>query len=301
MEQKRIIALGFFDGVHLGHGALLSRAAEAAAALGGKPAALSYHPHPLSVIPGAKAVQLLNTREDRAQLMSRYYGIDEVLILPFDEHTRTMNWQDFVVQVLHRDCAAVHVVAGHDHHFGYKGEGNTDKLKALCAELGMGCDVIPAVEDGNAPISSSRVRALVAEGDMEEAARLLGHPHCLSGQVVPGKKLGRTMGIPTANLNLPPNILPPAFGVYACRVKVGDQWHMAVTNVGVRPTVENTDRVTVEPWILDFAGNLYGQTITVEYHKFLRGEQRFDSVEQLRNAILQDAASTRRYFGCSQT
>jgi riboflavin kinase/FMN adenylyltransferase len=296
MEQKRVIALGFFDGVHRGHGALLSRAAEVARERGARAAALSYDPHPLSVIPGARAVKLLNTTEDRERLMSRCYGIDEVMILPFDEHTRTMPWQDFVRQVLHRDCGAVHVVAGHDHHFGYKGEGDTEKLKALCSELGMGCDVIPAVEDGAAPISSSRVRALVAQGDMEEAARLLGHPHCLSGEVVPGKKLGRTLGIPTANLSLPPNVLPPALGVYAGRVKVGEQWHLAVTNVGVRPTVEDSGQINVEPWILDFEGNLYGQTITVEYHKFLRGEQRFASVEELRNAILRDAASTRTHF-----
>lgn len=296
MEQKRVIALGFFDGVHRGHGALLRRAAEAAEELGATPAALTYHPHPLSVIPGARPVRLLNTKEDRAALMSRYYGLDEVLILPFNDQTRTMHWRDFVTGVLKERYGAIHVVAGHDHHFGYRGEGDTEKLQSLCRELGMGCDVIPAVEDGDGPISSSRIRLLVEQGEVEEAARLLGHPHRLSGRVVSGKKLGRRLGIPTANVDLPEGILPPAFGVYATRVRVGEQWYTAVTNVGVRPTVEDSDRVNVEPWILDFEGDLYGQTITVEYHKFLRGEEKFSSVDEMREVIFRDADAARAYF-----
>ena len=298
MEQtKRVIALGFFDGVHLGHGALLRRVGEIARQEGHIPAALTFDHHPKDFIPGAEHVPLINTPMDREELMHRLYGIRQVMVLPFDEHTREMPWREFVTRLLVERYQAAHLVAGHDYHFGYRGEGDPERLRALCRELGIGCDIIGRVELDGVTVSSTYIRGLIQAGDMERAARFLGHPHTLSGPVVHGKGLGRTIGIPTSNLIVPQGVLMPAFGVYATRVWIEGRGYLAVTNVGVRPTVENTDRVTVEPWILDFDGDLYGQNIRVEFCRQLRPERKFPSIDALKAAILENARQTRAYFG----
>ena len=172
-----------------------------------------------------------------------------------------------------------------------------ERLRQLCGELGVGCDIIGRVELDGITVSSTYIRTLIQKGDMERAARFLGHPHTLSGPGVHGKGLGRTIGIPTSNLVVPQGVLMPAFGVYATRVWIEGKGYLAVTNVGVRPTVENTDRVTVEPWILDFDGDLYGQNIRVEFYKQLRPERKFGSIDELKTAILKNAQETRLYFG----
>ena len=297
MEQKqRVIALGFFDGVHRGHGALLRRVKKVADREGYIPAAVTFDHHPKDLIPGAQRVPLLNTPADREWLMHREYGIREVIILPFDAHMRDMHWRDFVTQLLVKEYGAAHLVAGHDFHFGRRGEGDPERLKAICAELGLGCDIIGKVELEGITVSSTYIRTLMESGDMERAEEFLGHPHILSGPVVRGKQLGRTIGIPTSNLIIPEGVLTPAYGVYASRVWVGERDFLAVTNVGVRPTVNDGDRVTVEPWILDFDEDIYGQTIRVEFHKRLRGERKFASLDELRSAILKNADETREYF-----
>lgn len=298
MEQtKRVIALGFFDGVHIGHGALLRRVGEIARREGYLPAALPLTTTQRILSPAPGHIPLLNTPADREELMHRLYGIRQVMVLPFDEHTREMPWRDFVTNLLVERYQAAHLVAGHDYHFGYQGQGDPERLRQLCGELGVGCDIIGRVELDGITVSSTYIRTLIQKGDMERAARFLGHPHTLSGPVVHGKGLGRTIGIPTSNLVVPQGVLMPAFGVYATRVWIEGKGYLAVTNVGVRPTVENTDRVTVEPWILDFDGDLYGQNIRVEFYKQLRPERKFGSIDELKTAILKNAQETRLYFG----
>lgn len=295
-QKKRVIALGFFDGVHLGHGALLRRVREVATQKGYIPAALTFDHHPKDLIPGAERVPLINTPEDREGLMRGLYGMEEVIVLPFDAHMRDMNWRDFVTELLVGQYDAAHLVAGHDFHFGRRGEGDPERLRALCSELGLGCDIIGKVELDGVTVSSTYIRELIGGGELERAARFLGHPHVLSGPVVHGKQLGRTIGIPTSNLIVPEGVLMPRFGVYATRVWVGETPYLAVTNVGVRPTVEDSHRVTVEPWILDFEGDLYDREIRVEFYKRLRPERKFASIEELRRTILKNADETRAYF-----
>lgn len=299
-ETKRVIALGFFDGVHLGHGALLRRVREAAQAGGYVPAAVTFERHPKDVIPGAEHVPLLNTPEDRAGLMQRLYGIEDVIVLPFDAHMRDMYWRDYVTELLVGRYGAAYLVAGHDNRFGRRGEGNSDRLRVLCGELGLGCDIIGEVELDGVVVSSTHIRALIAGGDMEGAVRFLGHGHTLTGTVVRGRGLGHTIGIPTANLTVPDGVLVPAFGVYASKVWVNGRDYLAVTNIGVRPTVGDGRGVTVEPWILDFDGDLYGRTIRLELFRQLRGERQFASLDALRAAILENAAQTRDYFRARQ-
>lgn len=293
---KRVIALGFFDGVHIGHGALLSTVTRRARELGAVPAAFTFDRQPAAAITGTR-VPLLSSVEDRIWLMRHYYGIQEVAVANFDGMMR-MDWEDFIIQYLVRDLGVVHVVAGHDFHFGYMGKGNPQRLKAKCRELGIGCDIIEKIEQDGITISSTYIRTLVAQGEMERADQFLGHPHTLSDRVVHGKKIGGgTLGFPTVNLRVPERVIIPAFGVYATKLYVRDECYAAVTNVGVRPTVEDNDgRVTVEGFILDFDGDLYGEKVRMEFYKRLRGEKKFPTLQALSQEIGRNAQQTREYF-----
>lgn len=296
MEQnKRVIALGFFDGVHKGHGALLCRAHEAAEEMGAIPTAFTFDAHPTQVILGQSA-PLLTTPAERADLMRRLYGIQEVIVARFDHEMMHMPWQDFVTELLVKRHGAVHLVAGHDFRFGYRGEGTPEKLKQFCAKLGIGCDIIPPVEVDGIRISSSYIRTLVAQGEVERAMDFLGHPHTLTDQVRHGKKIGTRLGFPTMNLQIPAGSVVPVFGVYATRVWVDDKSYIAATNVGVRPTVEDGRPVTVEGSLMDFSGNLYGKTVRMEFYRLIRPERKFDSLDALRTQIALDVERVRAYF-----
>ena len=294
--QERVIALGFFDGVHRGHGALLRRAAEEARRRGCTPAVFTFDRPPKEVIPGIPC-PLINSPEDRSDLVKRLYGIDEMLMVPFDDEMRTTPWDRFVTDILVGRYGAVHLVAGHDHHFGYKNQGSPELLREKCAELGLGCDIIPAVTLDGVTVSSTHIRKLLEEGGVETARAFLGHPHVLTQTVGHGRRLGRTIGVPTANLVAPPHVLLPKRGVYAAKVTLPDgRAFGGVTNVGIRPTVNHGQDVTVEPWILDFDGDLYGQKLRVEFFRRLRDERKFDSLEALRAQIQCDAVRTREAY-----
>ena len=230
-------------------------------------------------------------------LMRRYYGIQEVIVASFSA-MQHMDWVDFVDHYLVEQLGAVHVVAGHDFHFGYMGKGNPQRLKERCAQLGVGCDIIEKVVQDGITISSTYIRTLIAQGEITRANEFLGHPHILTNQVTHGKKIGSsTLGFPTVNLSIPSGIIVPAKGVYATRVWFDGQCRCAVTNIGVRPTVEDNDgRVTVEGFILDFDGDLYGHQLRMEFHKYLRGERKFESMAALSQEIGRNAQQTREYF-----
>lgn len=294
--RERVIALGFFDGVHLGHGALLRRAAEEAKKRGCESAVFTFDRPPKEVITGIPC-PLINSPEDRAELVRRLYGIDEMIMVSFDDEMRTTPWDRFVTDILVGRYGAVHLVAGHDHHFGHRNQGSPELLKEKCAELGLGCDIIPAVTLDGVTVSSTHIRKLLEEGDVETARAFLGHPHVLTQTVGHGRQLGRTIGIPTANLVAPPHVLLPRRGVYAAKITLPDgRAFGGVTNVGVRPTVNNGQDVTVEPWILDFDGDLYGQTIRVEFFRRLRDERKFESLDALKSQIETDAGKTREAY-----
>ena len=293
--QPTVIALGFFDGVHRGHGALLRRTVERAAALGATPAVFTFDRPPKEVVTG-RPVPLINSPEDRRDLIRRLYGIQQVIMVPFDRAMMTMGWQDFITSLVEQ-YGAVHLVAGHDYHFGYKNEGTPEKLQERCAQLGLGCDIIPKVEYDGITVSSTYIRTLVESGDVERAAEFLGHPHCLSQTVTHGRRIGRTIGVPTINLALPASVLVPSHGVYITRVHLPNgSGCPGVTNVGVRPTVSQSGTVSVETFLLDFDGDLYGQRVRLEFCRPLRPERRFDSLDALKEQILRDIDSARAYF-----
>ena len=296
MKHDRVIALGFFDGVHLGHAALLRLTRRRADELGIPAAVLTFDTHPDTLV-YHQPVPLINTLEDRKYLMEEKFSMDEVILAHFDRAMMEMPWESFVEDYLLGELGAKHVVCGHDFSFGYRGQGTPDKLRRLCAQRGVGVNVVDKVSLGGITVSSTHIRQLIRQGDMEAAAQMLGHRHFLSGEVLHGKELGRRLGFPTANLALPEGLIAPAYGVYATLVTLPDgSAHPAVTNVGVRPTVHDQLGRLVEAWILDCTAELYGEKIRVEFFTRLRGEKKFDSLEALREEVLRNADETRAYF-----
>ena len=292
MKQRTIYALGFFDGVHLGHQALLAACRRMAERLGCRCGVVTFLGHPDTLVSGVTP-PLINTPQDRKALLERY-GMDTVVELTFDETLMRLPWQDFFKLLVERYGAAG-LVCGEDFRFGNRGEGNAEKLKTACQEQGILCEVVPQQKLEGVPVSSTCIRSLLEQGDVERANAFLAHPHSLTGTVVAGKQLGRTIGIPTANLRLPEGVVVPKFGVYICRATVEGKSYAAVTNVGVRPTVSGRG-VTVEPWLLDFEGDLYGKPLMLEFFKYLRGERKFPSLTELQEEIQKNALETRKYF-----
>ena len=290
MNERKIYALGFFDGVHKGHQALLTACKALAQTHNAVPSAMTFDTHPQNLVQGI-APGLINTPHDRRRLLEQY-GMTGVETLHFDGKTRNMPWQDFF-RYLTEDLNAAGLVCGNDFRFGKGGAGNATILQAACQEKGIPCVVVPEQTYGSVRISSTHIRGLIEQGSMEKAVEFLGHPHILTGTVVSGRKLGRTIGIPTANLEMPRDLVIPRFGVYACKTSIDGKAFLAVTNVGIRPTV-NGHHITVEPWILDFDGDLYGKELTLEFYEFLRPEQKFPSLDALKAAICQNAEQTRQ-------
>ena len=291
--NKTICALGFFDGVHRGHAALLSACRALAEEAGGAAAAVTFAAHPDALVLGS-APGLINTSQDRERLLRQWFSMDRVVSLPFDEQMRAMPWQTFL-EMLRRDYGAGGFVCGEDFRFGDKGRGTAPLLEEYCRDQGLSCQVVPEQTLEGVRVSSTHIRTLLEQGDMAGAVRFLGHPHILTGSVIHGHQLGRRLGIPTANLLLPRELAVPRFGVYACRTRLDGRTYLAVTNLGTRPTV-NGHRVTVEPWILDYQGDLYGREITLEFYEFLRPEQKFQDLEALKEQIRRDARQTRSRF-----
>lgn len=290
-RNKKIFALGFFDGVHLGHQALLKEACRLATQLGCKAGAVTFDIPPASFLQ-KKAPNMINTLADREALLRRF-GMEEVDVIACNAENLSTSWCDFLEKLIDRGAAGF--VCGHDFRFGHRGEGNAQRLAEFAERRGLPCSIIlEQVMDGQR-ISSTAIRILLENGEMERANRLLGHPHYLSGRVTTGKQLGRTLGIPTANLTLPDALLTPAFGVYACKALVDGKSYTAVTNIGVRPTVSGKG-VTVESWLLDFQGDLYGKALTLEFHTFLRREKKFDSLTDLQLEIQRNGEETRKFF-----
>ena len=289
MDQKTIFALGFFDGVHLGHQTILYACKKMAEQAGVGTAAITFEKHPQSLFT-TDCPSLLNTTADRCALL-RQYGIDTVLTYPVTPAVMGMPWRDFLLE-LYRYHGAVGFVCGDDFRFGHKGRGDREKLREFCREFGLCCTVIPQQDLDGSRISSTRIRNLLENGDVAEANRLLGHPHMFSGPVTEGKQLGRTIGIPTANLCFEAGLLVPKLGVYATKVTVDGREYAAVTNIGTRPTV-NGQGVNAECHLLDFSGDLYGKTITVAFYDFLRPERKFASLGELQTQIAADITQTR--------
>ena len=287
--EKTVIALGFFDGVHRGHGALLRKTAERARELGAIPAAFTFDRPPKEVVTG-QPVYLINSNRDRQGLMERLYGIERVIFAPFDREMMTMPWEDFIAELLIRKYHAVHLVAGHDFRFGHKNEGDVEKLRSYCAAHGLGCDIIPRVEKDGVTVSSTYIRSLLEAGEVRRAAEFLGHYFSVEGTVRHGEGIGKKALFPTANLIPEEHIIALKRGVYATRAHLPNgETRVGVTNVGVRPTVSDKNTVTIETYLVGFDGDLYGQKLQLDFFDYLREEKKFSSTQELHDMIAQNA------------
>ncbi len=283
------IALGNFDGVHLGHAAVL-RAAHAA-----RPdvprAVLTFEPHPREFFRPQDPPFRLTLSTERAAALAGL-GVHYLYELPFDAAFAHLSAEDFVADVLHRGLGAAHLVCGADFAFGHRRGGDVAFLAERAEALGMGLTIVPPVTDKEGPISSSRIRRLIQDGYPERAAALLGRPPSIRGPVMHGDKRGRTIGFPTANIPLGRH-LEPQRGVYAVTARIDGAVVKGVANIGQRPTVGGTES-RLEAHFFDFTGDLYDREITIYLHHFLREEQKFPSFEALKAQIEADATIARR-------
>jgi riboflavin kinase/FMN adenylyltransferase len=290
---RTVVALGNFDGVHLGHQAVLRRAVEVGREGGWRVIAATFHPHPRAVLAPGSEPGLLTTLDLRREALFRY-GADEVRVIRFDEALSKKSPEEFVGDVLVGEIGVAAVVVGENFRFGHRAAGDVGDLRRIMR--GYGGEVYPVPvrsEGGRAPISSTRIRTLIGEGDVEEAARLLGRPYLLRGEVVEGDKRGRTIGFPTANVLPDPALVVPARGVYAGFARVENESYAAATNVGVAPTFEGRDS-RVEAYLLDFEGDLYGRVMDVSFVRRIREEKRFSGVQELIEQIARDVEEARR-------
>ena len=292
--MKTVIALGFFDGVHLGHQALMARAVERGREHGLEPAVFTFDRSPREFVTG-KPVPLLTSPEERRRLVEESFPIRRVIVAKFDRAMMTMPWMDFL-RVLAGRYNAGWLVAGHDFRFGHRNEGDAALLARGAAELGMGWDIIPAVAVDGVTVSSTRIRSLLEEGRAEEAGRLLGRPFSIAGTIAHGKGLGSRIGRPTLNLLPGGDQLIPARGVYVAAAELAGRRFPAVTNVGVRPTVDIDGGVTVESHLLEAGGDFYGESCRVSLLKRLRPEEEFPGLRELQAQIAADAEAAREYF-----
>jgi riboflavin kinase/FMN adenylyltransferase len=285
--QGTTVTVGSFDGVHLGHQAVLQEIARRAEAAGRSSVLVTFEPHPLEVVNPQAAPPLLTTGPERREILAQT-ALDYVLFLRFDRRLAGLSPEEFVQEVLLERCGVRELVIGHDHGFGRGRSGDVETLRRLGKEHGFDVDVVGAVDFGDQHVSSSRIRRAVAGGDLATAARMLGRPYQVSARVGQGERRGRLLGVPTINLTeIPPQKLLPPDGVYAVRVEWRSGHAGGMLNQGPKPTFEDGRR-SLEAHLFGFDGDLYGEWVRMEWVERLRDTTRFASVEALQQQLERD-------------
>jgi riboflavin kinase/FMN adenylyltransferase len=291
LTRPTVLTVGSFDGIHRGHQYLISRVVARAREIGGASALVTLHPHPKIVLRPNSPLQYLSTIEERVDLLEPL-GLDYAVILPFSLEYSQIRARDFV-QMLIDHLNMKELIAGPDFALGYKREGNIEFLKSLGKEKGFTVNVVAPQKFDDEIMSSTRIREMIASGDLTDATRLLGRFPSVRGRVVRGDQRGRSLGFPTANLAVAERRLLPADGIYAVRVRIDGRWYGGAASIGVRPTFGSGQR-TVEVYILDFDGDLYDQVIEVQFIQRLREERKFENADALVRQMKQDVAAARQ-------
>jgi riboflavin kinase/FMN adenylyltransferase len=287
--EGTVVTVGSFDGVHLGHQAVVAEVARRAASTRRASVLVTFEPHPLAVVNPQAAPPLLTTSAERREILAQL-PLDYVLLLRFDRRLAGLSPEDFVRDVLLTHCGMQDLVFGYDHGFGRGRSGDVETLRRLGAALGFGVDVVPPVDVGGEPISSGRIRRAVAGGDLRTAARLLGRPYQVSGRVTEGERRGRLLGVPTINLGeVPAEKLLPPDGVYAVWVEWRGGRAGGMMNQGAKPTFDDRRR-SIETHLFDFEGDLYGEWVRIEWVERLRDVKRFASAQHLQDQLERDRA-----------
>ncbi len=285
------VAIGNFDGLHLGHQCILLLLQRHSQEEALSPKVLTFSPHPGKITGGGR-LQLLQTEEQKLKKMEQL-GVDSVYLLPFDRKFANLSPEAFIRAVLIQRLNTHVIIVGENFRFGKNRTGDTAVLHQLARKYALSILAVPSLEKGGVKVSSSTIRDLIRQGQVEKASVLLGSSYEIQGRVIPGQSQGRGLGYPTANLDSPNEILP--HGVYITSVAVSDMSLVSVTNVGVRPTFKH-NRISIETHILDFEQDIYGHDISLFFHKKIRDEERFESKDQLKARISRDIDAARGYF-----
>lgn len=291
---KRIIVLGNFDGVHLGHKELIKLARRIADEKHLPLMVFTFYPQGQELFD--RDFLYLATQEKKFEIFAEM-GVDEILSIPFDEQIARVTPEDFALKILADELKAAEVVVGYNYTFGYKGAGQAADLKEMLSRRQITVSIVPQHMVEGQTVSSSLIRRLLLEGDIELANKMLGYPYGLKGEVVKGRQVGRTIGIPTANIAVWPQVILPRKGVYAARVYHGRREYLGVLNIGQRPTVHNGNDITVEVHLLDFEEDIYGEILEVELYAYLRGESKFAGLANLKAQIETDKTKVREILG----
>jgi riboflavin kinase/FMN adenylyltransferase len=297
IQRPTVLTLGVFDGLHLGHALIMRTVVERARALGAVPTAITFDPHPRAVLHPTSAPPLLQTFDQKIEAFG-VLGIEQAIVIRFDAEFAQIRAEDFLRDVVRDRLQAKEVYLGRGFAFGRGREGNIELLKEASGRLGFHADEVPEVRLRGGRISSSRIRELLAAGRVNLARRMLGRPYGVEGRVIRGDARGRTLGFPTANLQ-PQNRVIPRTGVYVTATLIDGAWRRSVTNVGTRPTFTRDDEPSVETYVMEWEGDLYGDVLRVRFLHRLRAERKFASVAELKAQLDRDVARAACYFARS--
>jgi riboflavin kinase / FMN adenylyltransferase len=294
IARPTVVTLGVFDGLHLGHQLIVRTVVERAREAGAVPTVVTFDPHPRAVLHPESAPPLLQTFDQKMEALA-LLGVGQTIVVRFTPEFARVRAEEFLRDVVGERLQAREVYLGRGFAFGHGREGDIELLRRVSRRLGFQADEVPEVRLRGSRISSSRVRALLSAGRVNLARRMLGRPYGVEGRVVRGAERGRTLGFPTANLH-PQNRVIPRGGVYVTATLIEGSWRRSVTNIGTRPTFESDTEPSVETYVMDWAGDLYGDVVRVRFLHRLRDERKFASLEELKRQIDRDAARARRYF-----
>ncbi|MEQ9308896.1 MAG: bifunctional riboflavin kinase/FAD synthetase [Balneolaceae bacterium] len=292
-HSNTVVTVGTFDGVHEGHRALMETVVKKAKKRNARSVVVTFDPHPRTIISSKKAsIRLLTSLKERAEILETI-GIDELCVIPFTRDFSLLSSEEFVKDEIHKKIGISEFVIGYDHHFGKDRSGTIETLENLGPDLGFDVYVVSKREMGEVTISSTVIRAAIQiEGDMNQAAKLLGRPYMLNGLVIHGDERGRNLGFPTANLQAEhPDKVIPKNGIYAVKVRVDDNWYNGMMNIGVRPTFDGETK-TLEVNIFDFNELIYGKTVQIRFFDRIRDEKKFSGVEELKAQLQRDKEAT---------
>lgn len=293
--RPTVLTFGVFDGLHLGHQLIMRTVVERAQAIGATPTAITFDPHPRAVLHPESAPPLLQTFDQKVEALS-LLGLAQTIVVRFSPEFAKNSAEGFLRDTVRDRLQAREVYLGRGFAFGKGREGNIEFLKEASRQLGFQAEEVPEVSLRGQRISSSRIRELLAAGRVGLARRMLGRPYGVEGQVISGHQRGRTLGFPTANLQ-PQNRVIPRAGVYVTATLIEDVWRRSITNIGVRPTFTGADaEASIETYIMDWHGDLYGNVVRVRFLHRLRGERKFDSVDALKRQLTRDVERASRYF-----
>lgn len=290
---KPILTIGNYDGVHIGHRLIIARVVEKARAVSGTPMLMTFSPHPHSVLEPDSYIRLITPLHLKEKLIAES-GIEAMFVIPFNDHLRSISPEDFIEDILLRRLGVAGIIVGYDFRFGKGGSGDVKMLQNFAQKKGFYFDVVEAVTIDGEKIGSNRIRRLIMDGDVRNAARLLDRPHMIEGMVVHGVNRGKSIGFPTINFETVFELIPQN-GVYITEVGFDGQRWPSVTNIGFNPTFDGK-KLLVETHILNYSGDLYDREVVIYFHERIREERRFKDIAELKTRIFEDVAFARKYF-----